>query len=336
MTHLATTREHTCAYLRSLTAVIILLSMLSSAAAQKATGSSTQNAYFDLGKPRHTLSKHQRWEGDQFPHTLSVIEMKRDGYQYWGWYGLNEGRGIGLARSNDLVHWVKHRQNPLLTNARWPSVLAKANPIDPELLYVAYTRDYDTPTSYIVLAATHDGIHLTVLKILVRPVANQRNQNPNLFHDPRTGRFFLTWYRGNEHSEIVSRSADRVEDLDRSPEKILIASDKTVAAPTLLYVDRARGPEQQRSGVYYLATEIYPHDTEWQTEVFASDAADGDFKPVLGNPLMRGGRACLFQHVFQNRFYGYLCHEEPQDKWSLEVVQAPLESFRGTERTKHY
>lgn len=313
-------------------AVMILLAMVSSTAAQEIEGASTLGAYFDLEKPRRVLSKHQRWEGDQFPHTLSVLEMNRDGYRYWGWYGLNEGRGIGLARSNNLVHWLKYQKNPLLTNARWPSLLAKANPTDPDLLYVAYTRDYDTPTSYIVLAATHDGLHLTTLKTLVRPVTNQRNQNPNLFHDPRTGRFFLTWYRGNEHSEIVSRSAARVEDLDNAPEKVLMASDETIAAPTLLYVERASGPEQRPSGIYYLATEIYPHDTEWQTEVFASDRADGDFKPVSGNPVLLGGRACLFQHVFQNRFYGYLCREEPGDKWSLELVQAPLGSSRGSER----
>src|SRR5437867_1845638 len=59
---------------------------------------------------------------------LSVLELKRDGFRYWGWYGLNEGKGIGLARSNDLVNWTKYAHNPLLTNARWPSVIAHANP----------------------------------------------------------------------------------------------------------------------------------------------------------------------------------------------------------------
>ena len=168
------------------------------------------------------------------------------------------------------MRWVKYHKNPLLTNARWPCLLAKANPTDPDLLYVVYTRDYDTPTSYIVLATTRDGIHLTTLKTLVRPLTNQRNQNPNLFHDPRTGRFFLTWFRGNEHWEIVSRNAARIEDLDNAPEKILVASDDTVAAPTLLYLDRTVGPDHQRSNIYYLATEIYPRHKEWQTNVFAS------------------------------------------------------------------
>ena len=80
--------------------------------------------YLSLTQPRAVLLNHQPWEGKQFPHTLSVIELNRDGYRYWGWYGLNEGAGVGLARSNDLLHWAKYEKNPLLDNARWPSVVA--------------------------------------------------------------------------------------------------------------------------------------------------------------------------------------------------------------------
>ncbi|HEX2713811.1 MAG TPA: hypothetical protein VHM88_16565 [Candidatus Acidoferrales bacterium] len=320
----ARTRCQALGRLYFLTAGLAFLLAHGFAMAQEGQESSAAKAYFRLEKPIRILSRHQRWEGDQFPHTLSVVEMNRDGFRYWGWYGLNEGRGIGLARSKDLMHWVKYGKNPLLTNARWPSVLAKADPNDPELLYVAYTRDYDTPASYIVLAATHDGVHMAVRKILVQPVTHQRNQNPNLFRDPRTGRFYLTWYRGSGHSEIVSRNADRVEDLDRAPDKILLSSDETLAAPTLLFLPGAAGPGWQLSPVYYLSAEIHPRGTEWQTKVFVASAADGDFRAIAENPVLNGGRACLFQHIFQNRFYGYLCHEVSPDQWTLEVVQAPL------------
>ena len=34
---------------------------------------------------------------------------------------------VGLARSNDLVHWSKYEHNPLWLNARWPSVLPDAD-----------------------------------------------------------------------------------------------------------------------------------------------------------------------------------------------------------------
>jgi hypothetical protein len=303
------------------TATLLLTSVV---IAQEERGFFVRNIYFNFERPKEILSRHQHWEGEQFPHTLSVLEMNRAGFRYWGWYGLNEGGGVGLAQSNDLVHWTKYHKNPLLTNARWPCVIAHASPHDPQLLYVAYTRDYDTPTSHIVLGVTQDGVHIAVLKILVQPVTNQRNQNPNLFHDPRTGRYYLTWFRDRGYSEIMSRSAERVEDLDQAPEKILMSSNDTIAAPTLLYLAPAVGSERQARGLYYLATEIHPQEVEWQTKVFVADAADGDFKPVSGNPVLRGGRACLFQHIFNSRFYGYTCHELSEDKWALEVVQAPL------------
>jgi hypothetical protein len=288
--------------------------------------------YLKLTTPRHVLPDAQEWEGDEFPHTMSVLDLNRGGFRYWGWYGLNEGRGIGLARSNDLVTWSKYDQNPLWTNARWPSVLAGADAKDKELLYFAITRLYDTPSSHIVLASSRDGLHLTEVKILVPGVPNQRNQNPNLFRDPRTGRFYLTFYRGNDkdHFEIISKSADSVIDLDKAPEKLLLKSDTTIAAPTLLYVKDALSVGGKKTGTYYLATEIYPHrytddpEGEWQVKIFAADSPDGDFQPVEGNPIMRGQRACLFQHIFNDRFYGYDCHLETPDHWVLEEVEAPL------------
>ena len=284
--------------------------------------------YLKLTNPKVALPDAQPWEDKEYPHTMCVLEMNRGGFRYWGWYGLNEGKGIGLARSNDLVTWTKYEKNPLWTNARWPTVLEKADPKDKSLLYFAITRDYDTPSSHVVLATSRDGINLKEEKILVAGVPNQRNQNPNLFRDPVSGKFFLTFYRGNDndHFEIISRSADAVTDLDKAPDKILIRSTETVAAPTLLYVK----PKGQKTGIYYMATEIYPHrytdnpEGEWQVKAFYSDAPDGNFQPVAGDPIMRGQRACLFQHIFHDRFYGFDCHLETPDKWVLEEVQAPL------------
>ena len=309
----------------------VLLAVTGLCAAQQGKPANAGIPYLKLTTPRHVLAVAQPWEGKEFPHTMSVLEWKRGGYRYWGWYGLNEGGGFGLARSNDLVNWTKYEQNPLLTNARWPTVLEDADPKHPELLYLAFTRDYDTPTSYVVLGTTSDGIHITQVKTLVQPVPNQRNQNPNLFRDPRNHRFYLTWYRGNDkdHFEIVSRNAASIQDLDNAPEKVLIRSQETVAAPTLLYLKSAKN-SRGKKGVYYLATEIYPHrytdnpEGEWQVKVFAGEAPDGDFLPVEGDPVLRGQRACLFQHVFHGRFYGYDCHLETPERWILEEVEAPL------------
>ena len=289
-------------------------------------------SYLSLTTPRHVMPDSQAWEGNEFPHTLSVLELKRGGFRYWGWYGLNEGRGIGLARSNDLVNWTKYEKNPLWTNARWPSVLKNADPKRRKTLFFAITRDYDTPSSYIVLATSEDGIHLTQEKILVQAVPDQRNQNPNLFFDERSKRFYLTFYRGNDHDhfEIISKTAASIGQLDQAKEKVLLRTTETVAAPTLLFLKNAKDANGNK-GAYYLATEIYPHrystdpEGEWEVKIFAASAPDGDFQPVEGNPVLRGQRACLFQHVFSGRFYGFDCHLDTSgDKWMLEEVEAPI------------
>jgi hypothetical protein len=59
-------------------------------------------------------------------------------------------------------------------------------------------------------------------------------------------------------------------------------------------VKNAKNAEGKRTGIYYLATEIYPHrytdnpHGEWQVKVFASGSPDGDFQPVEGNPVLTG------------------------------------------------
>ncbi|MGC2447852.1 MAG: hypothetical protein WA477_09415, partial [Candidatus Sulfotelmatobacter sp.] len=132
-----------------------------------------------------------------------------------------------------------------------------------------------------------------------------------------------------DHFEIVSRNAAQVQDLDKAPDKILMQTTETVAAPTLLYLKKAPG-ENKNKGIYYLATEIYPHrytdnpEGEWQVKIFFADSPDGNFQPVAGNPILRGQRACLFQHVFNNHFYGFDCHLDAPDHWELEFTEAPL------------
>jgi hypothetical protein len=317
----------------ALLAVIMFIGTVGTWCQTRIEGNKTNSVpYLKLSAPRQILSEAQSWEGKEFPHTLSVLELRKGGFRYWGWYGLNEGRGIGLARSNDLVNWKKYAGNPLWANARWPSAIANADSTHRGTLYFAVTRDYDTPSSHIVLASSTDGIHLKEEKVLVPGVPNQRNQNPNLFRDPRSGRFYLTFYRGNDrdHYEIVSKNSATIQDLDKAPEKVLIQTSDTVAAPTLLYLKKLPGENRKKMGIYYLATEIYPYrysdnpQGEWQVKVFFSDSPDGNFQPVDGDPVMSGQRACLFQHVFKHRFYGYDCHLDAPDHWILEEVEASL------------
>jgi hypothetical protein len=140
----------------------------------------------------------------------------------------------------------------------------------------------------------------------------------------------LTFYRGNDEDsfDIVSKSAQRIQDLDAAPDKLLMHTTETIAAPTLLYVPKAGAA---RNGLYYLATEIYPGRYSkadrgvWEVKVFQSDQPDGHFEPVSDNPVETGERACLFQHVFGGKYYGYQCHlDHDSQKWEMEIVTAPL------------
>src|ERR1035437_8170942 len=68
-------------------------------------------SYLKVSNPQRVLNEPQPWEGDEQNHTLSVVVLNREGFKYWGYYGLNGGRGIRLARSNDLLHWTKFENN---------------------------------------------------------------------------------------------------------------------------------------------------------------------------------------------------------------------------------
>ncbi len=89
-------------------------------------------------------------------------------------------------------------------------------------------------------------------------------------------------------------------------------SSKCFTPPRRLLARKSRVTlKGAKAGIYNLATEVYPHrytnnpEGEWQAKVFAATAPDGDFQPVAGNPIMQGQPACLFLHVFHDRFYGY-------------------------------
>jgi hypothetical protein len=270
--------------------------------------------YLKISKPVRILPDAQNWEGDQQPHTLSVVELNRGGYRYWGYYGLDQGRGIGLAKSNDLEHWTKYEKNPLMRNARWTSAIA--DPASPGRLYFAFTKDYDTLESNIVLACSDDGIQITQIETLVEKHAGgmTRNQNPHLFRDPATGKHLLLFYRSNrkDSSSILSKTADTISGLAKAPEKLLLHDTETLAAPNLLFV----------SGAYYLATEIYPGN-EWQVKIFTSRNADGPYLPVKNNPVQSGGRACLFQHIFDGKYYGFQSHQG-ENGWEMELIKGDL------------
>jgi hypothetical protein len=148
-------------------------------------------------------------------------------------------------------------------------------------------------------------------KVGVEGVPNQPNQNPNLFPLPDV-------CHGNDRDqfEIISKTAMTVQDLASVPEKTLITTTDTLAAPGLLYARNARSIHGNRSGLYDLATEVYPPPlycraggrlklkSSPQTHLTAI------FSMWTAIPLCVDGVACLIQHILNGRFYGYDCHLE--------------------------
>ena len=275
---------------------------------------STLYGYYDQGVPQTVLSQNQSWESSP-PHTLSVVEANSGGYIYWGYYGLVTGcGGAGLARSNDLVSWTKYSGNPLFLNGRWPSVLKVGN-----TFYMLYEKDY-CATSYIELAISSDGIHFSDVKTIVQPQAGIRNQNPNLFYNPNDGKYYIYWYHGNGASywAIRARSAFTINGLDNSSSEIIVLqSDRTLAAPNMLFYD----------GNYFLSTESQDDYGNWEVLIYSSTSPTTGFSLLPGNPVLANGSACFFQRVFGPDLHNYYC-KLTSGVWTLEHRMADLNAGR--------
>lgn len=268
----------------------------------------TDGGYFSLSAAR-TIMRQAGWETEA-PHTLSVVQANRGGFRYWGYYGLQDCGGIGIARSNDLANWTRD-PNPLLTGQgeRWPSVLLIRG-----VFYMVHTVDY-CGTSYIVRRTSGDGINFSAPTTLVSAELGGRNQNPSLFQDPVSSRIYFYWYRtppGKQEWQILVKSAETVEMLSDSPSKLIAYAPITVAAPQVMYV----------GGTYYLSTETL-EEGGWQVRILKSDIPDGRFVEIPGNPLLGEGSACFFQHNFGNKLHAYYC-KFTEDAWTLDYRTADL------------
>jgi hypothetical protein len=325
-----------------------------------------QSNYFSLGQASTSLTQ-QGWERSA-PHTMSVAEMNPSsngqGFRYWGYYGLQfknssgypfyDG-GIGLARSNDLISWQRlPNASPfwngvLIRNTegeRWPSVLRYNN-----ITYMAHTMYYNTGghNSKIILRTSSDGINFSAPTEIVPEEQNAVNQNPNLFLDPQSNKFFLYYYRGitdfypvglrdyyapgRLRWEIRYKSANSIEGLALAPSNLLyssqgytITSPSVLAAPSMLYFNNK----------YYLTVETLEGcgwyssvGCTWYTRAFSSLNPTSGFQDIPANPILGNGQACFFQHIFNNSLHAYYCKQGiPGDNntWTLEHRSASLTS----------
>ncbi len=274
--------------------------------------------YYAFGPPATVMTRTEAWETEA-PHTLSVIEWNRDGYRYWGYYGLADCGGIGLARSNDLINWVKAPE-PLLNRdgERWPSVQRVGDRI-----YMIYDRDH-CGTSHLVMRTSTDGVNFDPqYRVIVPQEQGVRNQNPALFRDPKDGRFYLYWFRGGSevgYWQIKMRQAWSVEALaDPASERVLMDVPYELAAPNMMFYD----------DTYFLSSEV--NENAWKTKIYAGALPTGPFSPLPDAPQLSDNQACLFQHVFTTTLHGYICKDTGAG-WVLHHRSADLSAGRSTRR----
>jgi hypothetical protein len=288
--------------------------------------------YPDLSKARIILEGDSaKWDENNV-HTFSVVEANKDGYKYWGYYGMNLYVGdpglrkAGLARSNDLVHWKKYPGNPILTeNCRWPTVVMVHS-----IFYIFYAEyDYPANDSRIVMVTSKDGIHFGNKVVVVPREIEMQNQNPFIYYNKRDGSFYLFYYRGIEKSRdslsnnwnIMVRKSKDINKLKDANPMLLITSRFTMAAPSIAY----------HKGKYFLTVEalnlkLWP---TWVTLAYSSDKIEGKYTPVSNNPILTNNEVCTFQYVFHNQlyvFYAFLKNTtNPLAKinyWDIRMVKA--------------
>jgi hypothetical protein len=264
-----------------------------------------------------------KWDENK-AHTLSVVEVNKDGYKYWGYMGLAyygtesaEVRKAGLVRSNDLIHWDKYEGNPIINgDCRWPTVVYKNGVFS--MFYAEYDKDCN---SRIVMVTSKDGIKFENKTEVVAMEKGKQNQNPFIYFNKQDNNYYLAFYHGLERSkeagknkwDVMIRKSKTLAGLKNAKSKLLLTSPEILAAPSVTYYNNK----------YYLLVEAYikgKWDDKWVTLGYESDKIDGGYKEVNNTPpVLADNDACAFEYVFGNDMYIFYSHCIDLDKWNWEL-----------------
>ncbi len=305
--------------MKSLQPVLVLLfTVLLSANAY-----SQKNVYPTIVDDQFALQGDKcSWDADVV-HTFSIVEANKDGYKYWGYYGLDyyekdvHLRKAGLVRSNNLLDWDKYEGNPIIaSNCRWPTVV-----ISNGVFYMFYA-EYKAPNSdsRIVMMESKNGIDFENKRVVVPYADGQQNQNPFIYFNKNDNTFYLFYYNGTEHAKINPRwnvfvkKSKNITDLAGQKPYEVLTSDKTLAAPSVAYYNNT----------YYMLVEEF-NDTKdkWVTNAFQSDFVDKGYKRVTNNPVLYNNDACAFQYILDNQLYVTYSHclNLKEGKWILRILK---------------
>lgn len=261
------------------------------------------------------------WDADAV-HTFAIVEANMDGFKYWAYYGLDHYekdehiRKGGLARSNDLINWIKYEYNPIIiSNCRWPTV-AVFNGV----FYMFYAEYNNSNDSQIVMVESTNGIDFGNKTIIVPYVSGEQNQNPFIFFDKNDSSFYLFFYNGTERAEkdkrwsAYARKSNDIRHLASEKSYEIVTSDKTLAAPSVAYYNNT----------YYLLVEEFDKSLDkWVTNAFQSSSVDRNYKRVANNPILSDNDACAFQYVFDNKLYVTYSHclDLQKSIWVMRIVK---------------
>lgn len=285
--------------------------------------SRSELSYYSLSQPQLILGKGPFHSFDHVrTHTLSVVELNKDGYRFWGYYtGQNDRKNntdIGLAYSNDLKTWDKDSSAPLLHNLRWATVVVVDGVIN-----MFGTRDYGGDTR-IVRLTSEDGRNFRELETVVPAVKGEKHQNPFIFYDENNRLYRLYYFHlVGEDNRLEEKHASSINQLAEAPANLVISDDENIfAAPSVFYRDEK----------YWLTAEMLRNVNGikvWETLAYVSDNPTGGFEPVENHRILIDDDACYFPYIFDNELNGFYSHKYPDETWEMFRT---THSFEGRNR----
>jgi len=284
-----------------------------------------QNINYPSAVNKHLVLEGDKgsWDADNV-HTLSIVEANKDGFKYWGYYGLDYynnrdpfTRKGGLVRSNDLKNWKKYENNPVINkNCRWPTVVFTNG-----IFYMFYAEYDDQVNSQIVMESSKDGMNFGNKKIVVPYINGQQNQNPFIYFNKNDSNFYLFYYNGTERAvknkkwNIMVKKASEIKNIVKNKPYEVISAIETIAAPSIAFYQ----------GKYYLLVEEFEDfktKANWVTNAFYSDKVDRGFKRVDNNPVLSNNDACAFQYIFDEKLYVTYSHAiKIGEVWNMKMIE---------------
>ena len=258
-------------------------------------------------------------------HTFSVVKTNNSDYKYFAYYGLDHYndknpavKKCGLAMSNNLVNWIKYKQNPIIdSNCRWPTVVYNKNYF--YLFYAEYNQNGD---SRIVMRKSKNGIGFGDKSVVVPYEKGVQNQNPFIYFNEQDKNYYLFYYNGTERAvshpkwNIKVKKSKSLANIKKSKSRLVLSSEKTMAAPSVAFYN----------GNYYLLVEEFENFKKmdkWVTNAFWSSYIDRGYQRVNNNPVLSNNDACAFQYIINGKLYVFYSHSINLAKstWDIEMIK---------------